>query len=69
MCVYLCERVLTYVSTYCMHGKAFCITDLTPCFHAKVTLDVHILWLRRVMELTATQRDIETFTLLEDIVQ
>lgn len=53
---------------YCMHGKAFCVTDLTPCFHAKVTPDGHILWLRRVMELTATQSDIETFTLLEDIV-
>lgn len=69
MCVYLCECVLTNVSMYCMHGKAFCITDLTPCFHAKVTPDVHIVWLRWVMELTATQSDIETFTLLEDIVQ
>ena len=68
MCVYLCGCVLTYVSMYCMHGKAFCVTDLTPCFHAKVTPDGRILWLRWVMELTAIQSDIETFTLLEDIV-
>lgn len=51
-----------------MHGKAFCVTDLTPCFHAKVTPNGHISWLRWVMELTATQSDIETFTLLEHIV-
>lgn len=68
MYVYLCGCVLTYVSMYCMHGKAFCVTDLTPCFHAKVTPDGRILWLRWVMELTASQSDIETFTLLEDIV-
>ncbi len=66
--VYLCVCVLKYVSMYCMHGKTFCVTDLTPCFHAKVTPDGHILWLRWVMELTATQSDIESFTLLEVIV-
>lgn len=66
VCVFVC--VLTYVSTYCMHGKALCVSDLTPYFHAKVTPDDHIFWLRRVMELTATQSDIENFTLLEDIL-
>lgn len=34
--VYLCGCVLTYVSMYCMHGKASCVTEITPCFHAKV---------------------------------
>lgn len=53
---------------YCMHGKAFCITEITPCFHAKVIPDGHILWLSWVMELKATQIDIETFTLLEDFM-
>lgn len=35
--VQLCGCVLSYVSMYCMHGKAVCITEITPFFHAKVT--------------------------------
>lgn len=43
VCIFVWVCVLTYVSMYCMHGKAFCVTDLTPCFHAKVTPDGHVL--------------------------
>ena len=69
VCIFVrvCINILC-VSTYCMHGKALCVSDLTPCFHAKITPDDHIYWLWRVMESTATQSDLETFTLLEDIV-
>lgn len=63
LCINMCLR------TVCMERLSVSLT-LTPVFHAKVTLppNGHISWLRWVMKLTATQSDIETFTLLEDII-